>query len=152
PPAHVLSVECFEKARSLLNPGGFIMINFNGFLNGDAGKASRSLYKTLQAAGLEARILPTYEEEKYRNNLFLGMPDSMDFSKVRMPLSRYGTAAAIGSLFVNIKGLNIDDAIVFRDDKPILERYNLLAASIWREEYTKHYTKMFTEKGIPLFD
>ena len=152
PPAHVLSVECFEKARSLLNPGGFIMINFNGFLNGDPGKAGRSLYKTLQAGGLEVQILPTYEEEKYRNNLFLGMPEPMDFSKVRIPLSRYGTAAEIGDIFVNIKGLNIDDATVFSDDRPILERYNLDAASIWREEYTKHYTKMFTEKGIPLFD
>jgi len=52
PPAHVLSVECFEKAISLLNPGGFIMVNFNGFLNGDPGRAGRSLYKTLQAAGI----------------------------------------------------------------------------------------------------
>jgi len=152
PPAHVLSVECFEKARSLLNPGGFIIVNFNGFLNGDPGRASRSLYKTLQAGGLEVQILPTYEEAKYRNNLFLGMPEPMNFSKVRIPLSRYGTAAAIEDLFINIKGLNIDDATVFSDDQPILETYNLLAASIWRKEYTKHYTKMFTEKGIPLFD
>ncbi|MBL4655254.1 MAG: fused MFS/spermidine synthase, partial [Bacteroidia bacterium] len=128
PPSHVLSVECFERARSLLNPGGFIMVNFNGFLNGDAGRAGRSLYKTLKAGGLQAQILPTYEEAKYRNNLFLGMPEPMNFDKVRIPLSRFGTAAAIGSLFVNIKGLNLDDATVFSDDQPLLERYNMLAA------------------------
>ena len=106
----------------------------------------------MEAAGLEDRILPTDEEEKYRKNLFLGMPETMNFSKVRIPLSKYGTAAAIDALFIKIKELNIDDATVFRDEQPLLETYNLLAASIWREEYTKHYTKMFTEKGIPLFD
>ncbi|MCH9028701.1 MAG: hypothetical protein IH819_03610, partial [Bacteroidetes bacterium] len=57
PPAHLFSLECFEKARSKLNPEGFIIVNFNGFIKGDVGKAGRSLYKTLKAAGLEVHIL-----------------------------------------------------------------------------------------------
>ncbi|MFH1319323.1 MAG: fused MFS/spermidine synthase [Bacteroidota bacterium] len=168
PPAHVLSVESFEKALTRLNPEGFMIVNFNGFLNGDAGKAGRSLYKTLEATGLITKILPTYEEEKYRNNLFIAMqkqdlqgfkmkrgtvPNRVTlFKNTRLPLERQGEPVDIETLFINIGQLDLDDASVITDDKPLLERYNHYAARIWREEYNRNYTEMFLEKGVPLFD
>ncbi|MBI4649350.1 MAG: fused MFS/spermidine synthase [Bacteroidia bacterium] len=161
PPAHVLSLECFEKAKSKLNKQGFIIVNFNGFLNNDAGKAGRALFKTLKAAGFEVKILPTYEEEKYRNNLFIAIPkisankiaseNKINFNNVRIKLGIKGSQVNIEDLFIDERKINIEDAIIFVDDKPILENYNIKAAKIWREEYHQTFTQMFIEKGVPLF-
>ena len=70
-PAHVLSKECFETVKSRLTENGLLLINFNGFLEGEAGRAGRSLYNTLLAADLNVKILPTYEPPKYRNCIYV---------------------------------------------------------------------------------
>ena len=59
PPPHVFSLESLIRAKSLLKKDGLLVVNYNGFLEGNPGRAARSIYKTLVAAGLEVRILPT---------------------------------------------------------------------------------------------
>ncbi len=150
-PPHVLSLECFKKAKSLLNPGGIIIINFNGFLNGDAGKSGRSVLATLEAAGLETRLLPTPGSENERNTLFISSIKPVDFSTMRYPLQHKGVLVNIDSLFLNVNTLDCHDAIIFTDDKPALDRLNINATNMWRKGYNTTYTSFFTEQGIPLF-
>jgi predicted membrane-bound spermidine synthase len=151
PPPHVLSLECFRKAKSLLNKDGLIIVNFNGFLSDKIGAPGRSVYATLRAAGLETRILPTPGVENERNTLFLASLNVHDFQTLRSPLLQGGQPVALASLFLNPDALNLQDATVFTDDKPNLDRMNLEAANLWRKDYNATYTAHFLNHGIPLF-
>ena len=101
PPPHVFTLESLTKAKSLLKENGLIVVNFNGFLEGKTGRAARSIYKTLLAAGLETRILPTPGAEGNRNLLFVASRKRQDFSNVRSPLMLNGKQADIETLFLD---------------------------------------------------
>ena len=81
PPPHVFSVESLTRAKSLLKKDGLIVVNYNGFLEGNAGRAARSIYKTLVAAGLEVRILPTPGAEATRSVVCVASRHEQDFQK-----------------------------------------------------------------------
>jgi predicted O-methyltransferase YrrM len=152
PPAHVLSLECFEKAKTLLNPDGMIIVNFNGFLTGETGKPGRCLFSTLLAANFNTKILLTPGTEEERNTLFLASIEPKTFQQVRSPLLFKGTPVLIDTLFLNTNSLNLSDAIVLTDDKPNLEKMNQAAGNLWRREYNSSFTRFFLENGVPLFE
>jgi spermidine synthase len=147
-PPHVFTLDSLRKANSLLTDDGLIVVNFNGYLEGKIGMPARSIYKTLLAAGLEARILPTRGPEANRNLLFVASMKKQDFHTVRSPLSLNGKEADIETLFHGQVDLN--DAVVLTDDKPILELLNIRAGNAWRKGYTE-MTKTFYKEGVPLF-
>ena len=150
-PFHLYTLESLRLIQSNLKSEGLLIVNFNGFLNGEEGKAGRSLYKTLAKAGFHIRILPTYGIDKYRNCIFIASMQEKDFSELRMPLKKDGNPVNMETLFTDPNQLDLDDGVVFNDDKPLLELYNINAAKVWREEYNQYYTKMFTSKGVELF-
>jgi spermidine synthase len=147
-PPHVFTLDSLRKANSLLTDDGLIVVNFNGYLEGKIGMPARSIYKTLLAAGLEARVLPTRGPEANRNLLFVASMKKQDFHTVRSPLSLNGKEADIETLFHGQVDLN--DAVVLTDDKPILELLNIRAGNAWRKGYTE-MTKTFYKEGVPLF-
>lgn len=151
-PAHVMSLECFKKAKSLLNKNGLIIVNFNGFLNGDAGKPGRSVYATLLAAGLDTKIFPTPGREDERNTLFVASAGPQDFHQLRSPLFHSGKPVGIDSLFFDTSTLNLKGVTVFTDDRSGLDRLNIKANHIWRKAYNVTYTRFFMENGIPIFN
>jgi predicted membrane-bound spermidine synthase len=152
PPAHVLDLECFEKTKSLLNRNGMVIVNFYGFLTGDIGKAGRSVYKTLCAAGFNTKILATNSTgpEEERNVLFLATTENKDFKTLKFPLLLNGQAVDIDTMFIKIPGIN--DATIFTDDKPILDLSIIKAVNNCRASYDSSYVKQFSENGIPLFE
>ncbi|MCX6227208.1 MAG: fused MFS/spermidine synthase, partial [Bacteroidia bacterium] len=150
-PAHVFSVEAFKRAGSLLTKNGLIIVNFNGYLTGKIGRPGRSVYATLQAAGFETKILPTPGNENTRNSLFVASANPMSFHDLRTPLAYLGKEVSLDSLFLDPDTLNLTDAIVLIDDKPVLERLNILASETWRNDYNKSFTKIFLKSRIPLF-
>jgi hypothetical protein len=56
----------------------------------------------------------------------------------------------IETLFHDPKKVDLTDAVVLTDDKPILELLNIRAGNAWRKAYTE-MTKTFYKEGIPLF-
>ncbi|HNW52472.1 MAG TPA: fused MFS/spermidine synthase [Prolixibacteraceae bacterium] len=150
-PPHVLSVEAFKSAKSLLSENGLIIVNLNGYLTGKIGKPGRSVYRTLKAAGLETRILPTPGNESERNSLFIATKKPMAFHHVRTPLTHQGKEVGLDSLFLDPSTLNLSDAIILTDDKPILELLNVAASNKWRNDYNGTYNLLFAKSGIPLF-
>ena len=151
PPAHVLSKECFETVKTKLTDKGLLIINFNGFLEGLEGRASRSLYNTLVAAGLNTKILPTHEAPLYRNCLLIAQVNPVNLVKPRFPLLNGNEPIDFSSVFLTDAETNFPEAPIFLDDQSLLDHYNVAAAQIWRKEYKKHYTDMFSSKGIELF-
>ena len=151
-PSHVLSLESITKAKSILNPDGMIIVNFNGFKVGNAGDGGRSLYQTIKAAGYIVHILSTGKEEKYSNHLFIGtLSNSTDLSAINYPLTEKNMPIDIQTKFLDTDKFDPNHSAVLTDDKPILEYYNISAARIWRDEYTKSYTRYFLKDGTPLF-
>jgi spermidine synthase len=150
PPPHVFTLESLTKTKSLLKEDGLIIVNFNGFWEGKTGQAARSIYKTLLAAGLETRILPTPGAEADRNILFVASRKTQDFHTVRSPLLSHGKQMDIKTLFYDPRKVDLNDAMVLTDDKPILELLNIRAGNAWRKAYTE-MTKTFYKEGVPLF-
>jgi spermidine synthase len=150
PPPHVFSLESLTKAKSLLKKDGLIVVNYNGFLEGNPGRAARSIYKTLLAAGLEVRILPTPGAEATRSVVFVASRHEQDFHKLRMTLSKDGQRVDIETFFYDPQKLDLNDAVILTDDKPILELLNIPGGKVWRKTYAE-MTKEFSKEGVPLF-
>jgi hypothetical protein len=123
----------------------------NGFLRDHIGAPGGSVYATQRAAGLETKILPTPGAENERNTLFLASLNAHDFQTLRSPLFQGGQSVPLASFFLNPVDLNLQDAALFTDDKPNLDRMNLEAANLWRKDYNATYTSHFLKNGIPLF-
>ena len=151
PPSHVLARECFERIKTRLVASGLLVINFNGFLRGEEGKAGRSLYKTLESTEFDVKVLPTYEPPKYRNCLYVCSAPGTGLREPRLPLILNGQTINLSSMYLTEASLNFPDAVIYTDDMPRLEHDNISAAKIWREEYKNQYTDMFTAKGVELF-
>ncbi|MCC6208392.1 MAG: fused MFS/spermidine synthase [Gammaproteobacteria bacterium] len=152
PPAHMLTVETFRELQQRLNPGGFVVISYTGFLTGSTGYGARSIYRTLLEAGYTVNLIPTGAREDARNNIYIAALGDIDFSRPRAPLVVEGRVRALPELFVDPAALELDQAMVLRDDQPILEKLNLEAAAIWRAGYYRTFTRPFLDMGIPLFE
>jgi len=150
PAPHVFTLESLAKTKSLLKENGLIVVNFPGFLESKPGQAARSIYKTLLAAGLETRILPTPGPEANRNILFVASRKKQDFRSLRVPLSQNGKPVDAETLFYDPQKMDLDDAVVLTDDKPILELLNIPVGNVYRKAYTE-MTKAFYKEGVPLF-
>ena len=150
PPPHVFSLESLTRAKSLLKKDGLIVVNYNGFLEGNPGRAARSIYKTLLAAGLEVRILPTPGAEATRSVVFVASRHKQDFHRLRETLSKDGQQVDIETSFYDPQKLDLNDAVILTDDKPILELLNIPGGKVWRKTYTE-MTKEFCKEGVPLF-
>lgn len=133
PPVHLLTKEAFNEIYNSLNEGGILTINFYGFISGKNGKAARSIYKTLLDQNFEIRLLATQGVEESRNLLFICKKDAFD--------------KLIDEDEIEIKNSEIDlnDAILLSDDKPILEQIYLEAAIMWRRGYNEINTKTFVK-------
>jgi predicted membrane-bound spermidine synthase len=148
PPSHALTLECFHEVKERLKPGGLVIINFNGFISGSEGRAGRALFNTLQLAGYKVKVLPTFEQEKHRNILYLASLSDIDFRTTRFKLNLNAEPIDISTLFIQPPA---GDAIVLRDDMPVLEMMNFEASQSWREDYNNNYTKYFTARGVSIF-
>ena len=47
-PYHIFTKEAFEDLKKILNPNALVLVNFQGFLLGEKGRAARSIYKTME--------------------------------------------------------------------------------------------------------
>jgi spermidine synthase len=150
PAPHIFTLESLAKTKSLLKENGLIVVTFPGFLESKPGQAARSIYKTLLAAGLETRILPTPGPEANRTILFVASRKKQDFRSLRVPLSQNGKPVDAETLFYDPQKMDLDDAVVLTDDKPILELLNIPVGNVYRKAYTE-MTKAFYKEGVPLF-
>jgi hypothetical protein len=57
-----------------------------------------------------------------------------DFTTLRLPLQQYGKQVNIETLFQDPGKVDLNDAVVLTDDKPILELLNIYAGNSWRRD------------------
>jgi spermidine synthase len=149
PPAHLLSVENFSEVKRMLNNDGLVIINFSGFITGEPGLASRSIIRTMISSGFRTKVIATPGTEENRNLIFVGSSAPLDFS--RMARERQNICCTVPVPVPSIDGetINLGDALVLTDDKPIMELLNLYANESWRKSITEHFSKDF--QGYPIF-
>lgn len=152
PPSHVLTTECFETVNKFLKDDGLIMLNFFGYLSGEKGLASRSIYRTFENAGFQIELLPTPGTEEYRNLIFLASRDGIDFSKTYFEEPGMPVIHNISEKFVSKGIIDFSDGVVLRDNKPILEKLYLTAASDWRRTAIDFNTKKIIDAGIGMIN
>lgn len=153
-PSHGLSKEAFQDLDKILKPGGLIVINFNGFLTGKEGVSSRSLIKTIEAAGFKTELFDASmgkQKEEERNLLFFAFKQTPKWTESTIRTDFEGKRIYFYNHFMNKGSIDLNNSFLITDDKPLMEYINRHAAKKWREGYTKNYTKVFKNSyGLPL--
>ncbi len=130
-PNHVVTQESLLKAKSILASNGILALNGNGYLNARAGRGMRSIYKTFLRAGFYVQTETTGPDEMYRNALFFAS---------RIPIS------------LPNQNLDTSDAVVLKDEFPVLEILNKEANRAWRMGYIQNSIQNFQQRNVPLFE
>lgn len=146
-PEHLVTLEGFEDTKKILNPGGMIMINFYGYVQGELGKAARSVYKTLESSGFNTDILATPGNEATRNLIFLASESEKDFSNTNYNEQNFEKIDDLYQHFIDPRTMNLNDAKILSDKKPQLAKLYTKAAREWKKNYNKYYKKYFIING-----
>jgi predicted membrane-bound spermidine synthase len=143
-PAHVFTAESMSKTRRMLKPGGMALINSNGYYKDDIGKGNRSLFKTIRAMGLFTEIYLTDSIEAKSNSIFV-FSNSMDAFEDKVP--QY-----MQNHFISKDSIDVKDAIILTDQRPVLDYLNEDATRAWRMGYMAYMKSFYTSNHIPLFN
>ncbi len=145
-PEHLITVEGFADTKKIMNPGGMIMINFYGFMEGEKGAAARSVYKTLQHSGYKIEVLATPGADQNRNLIFLASEQEKDFTKASYKEPNFKKIANLYDHFIDARLINTADARILSDRKPQLAKLYTKAAKEWKKSYNAYYQKHFMKK------
>lgn len=143
-PAHVFTAESIDRTRKILKPGGLVMINANGYYRGDIGKGTRSLYKTIRAMGLYVELYPTGKEESESNMIYLASNSRDTFDDLIPPY--------VQDNYIDSDSIDVDDAIILTDRRPVLDHLNEEATSRWRIGYQAFNNQFYRSYHIPMFN
>lgn len=153
-PSHLYTLECFTKVKSLLNPDGFLLINFPGYISGKRGLVARSVYRTLLTSGYEVNYYLGKEKEFIEKGLeindefyntrmladivFIAASGKIDYSKFSVKRVnpcckkyRYLVEIFLKNPISNVI-IDTDDALLFSDDKPMFPLLYASTALEWR--------------------
>jgi spermidine synthase len=145
PPAHLLSIENFQEVKRILKNDGLVIINFTGFMTGETGRASRSVIKTMIASGFYTKVIATPGAEENRNLIFVGSPMQLDFSRVTRARQNACCTIPVPLPFMEADNIDLVDALVLTDDKPVIEILNLIANEAWRKTVVREFSKTFND-------
>lgn len=120
-PVHVVTAESFIKIKQMLNPGGQLIINWHGYLQGDRGLGTSVLLNTLKTCGYSYKLTAVTDNEDERNIVI--------FASLNAPFAKI--------FEIKETAQNID--MVNTDNCPLLEKYNVLANQSWRKNYILYY-------------
>ncbi|NTV53350.1 MAG: fused MFS/spermidine synthase, partial [Candidatus Firestonebacteria bacterium] len=70
-PAHLSSREFFQEAKRILNPGGVVLVNFVGYVQGPHRQASGALQATLGSAFAWCRVYFRESKDRFSNVLYV---------------------------------------------------------------------------------
>lgn len=136
PPNHVFTEESLTELKKMLNPNGIVFVNSLGYFEGRIGKSTRSIYKTFKAAGYNVEALTTDPNPDQRNILF---------------------HASLGEIkphpdFIDEEKLDLNDAVVLKDEYPVLDILNAEAAKRWRVMAIQSFNSDPNQRTLPIFE
>jgi len=136
PPNHVFTIESLEETKNLLTSNGHIFVNSLGYIDGNIGKSMRSIYKTFLEAGYNVEVLPTDPNPNQRNLLFYA-----SFNKIKA-----------NENFIPQHSIDLNNAVVLKDEYPILDILNAEAAKRWRVMSINSFNSDYNQRQLPVFN
>jgi len=122
-PAHVLTIESLTALKQKLDTGAIIIINTHGYLTGKLGLGTQCLLATLKKTGFNVKVCTKSENEDYRNLQIIASlkPFNNTYNNELYPI------------------IIANSELVNTDNKPIIEKLNASANSLWRKNYLQNY-------------
>jgi len=152
PPAYLVTLESLNDLRKNLNPGGMVLVNYYGFHSGPLGEGAAWMYNTFLKAGFKTRVLMSNRKSEIMNNLiFLGSDEEIDFSRAHYTEPGMPEIKNLEDCFLETSGMQLADAGILTDDKPILEYLAIEPSIAWRNSYNDFFTKNFLKEDVGLF-
>lgn len=137
-PSHVFTVESLKKVNEMLNDNGLIIVNTFGFIEGEEGKGTRSIFITLIESGFKTVAWPTGKNIYERNIEFLASKNSkINFNHPD---------------FILPEETDLEDAVILTDEYPQFEIINARAALKWRTMAIDVFANDPSQKVIPVFE
>jgi predicted membrane-bound spermidine synthase len=161
-PTHVFSLEGFRDLKRILKPDALVVINFQGNLEIEAyAKGPKSILKTLKEAGFEVNYYYQYssnseEKEEYlpKDMFFIASPGSLDFQSLLQNV-RYNDWFEYDNFYyqdlIQDTYLDLSNASILTDDKPILELFNSHTILNWRKNKINQNIKRMLKEKLPLY-
>ncbi|MFN3999120.1 fused MFS/spermidine synthase [Algoriphagus sp.] len=149
-PHHMFTLEALEKVKGILNQDGLLIINFQGSIAGPYGKGTRSIYRTLWESGFQTYF---FNEGNDGDIHFMASPSQINFKTITEdrinPCCRY-IPHEYDDL-VSGEKIDIVDAFVLRDDRPVLDLLNTYNNEQWRKTAIGAIIQREKDNGIPFF-
>ncbi len=136
PPNHVFTQESLEELKLMLNKNGVIIVNGLGYIDGNIGIAMRSIYKTFLASGMKVKVLATDKNPDLCNLLFFASTGNIK------PNADYLAENKI----------DVNDAVVLKDEFPVLDVLNAEAAKRWRRLSISSFYSDEEQRTLPVFN
>lgn len=137
-PSHIFTSQSIEKIKSMLNRNGLMIVNTFGFIEGEEGKGTRSIFKTILESKMSVVAWPTSEDIYLRN---------IEFIASKNPNHPFNHPE-----FIHQDQINLNDAFVLNDDIPQFEIINAKAALTWRTLSIKNFRGSSFQRMIPIFE
>ena len=155
-PQHLFSIEAMENIKRITHSDALVMFNIQGFIEGKEGLAARSIYKTLLSAGFKIKYNSNLDgEDKDGDILFIASPGEEpnlnNINESRLNLCCKILAFEYSELITN-EAINISDARILTDNKPMLEKMNIQSNENWRLERLEGYSIHLAKKSFSLFN
>jgi hypothetical protein len=96
----------------------------------------RSIYKTFLASGFKVEVLPTDPDPNQRNLLFYASLESVKPNEG----------------FIKRENIDLEDAVVLKDEYPVLDILNAEAAKRWRMLAIGSFNNDINQRTLPLFE
>lgn len=155
-PHHMFTMESFEEIKQILEPDGMLMINNQGFFQGEHGRGARSVYKTLAESGFFVKYFFAGDAEHSADIHFIASPQDFDFffdpsEKINDCCKNY--PVDYHTLIISIEVLaeenkpDLSDSEILTDDKPALVALYNYSNEEWRSKVMNNL--MTTQYGPP---
>lgn len=154
PPWQLLTLESFQKVKSMLKPNGALLIEFYGYIDGKIGQVDRSLFYTLREAGLNVDMVTTrLEDVEERNIIFVASEKKFSFEQLEYDQQVYSPQSItnLKSYLYDQTKLHLDDAYLLTDNRPVLEKLVKKPTLQWRLTLNKIFRDKFMEERQPIY-
>lgn len=140
-PHHMFTIESFAEIKHILEPGGMLIINNQGYLLGEHGLGARSVYKTLLESGFYVKYFFAGDENNSADIHFIASPVDFDIffdpsEKINDCCKNY--PVDYHSLVITIEviaagnPLDLSKAEILTDDLPTLVSLYNYSNETWR--------------------
>ncbi|NQY09718.1 MAG: fused MFS/spermidine synthase [Flavobacteriales bacterium] len=139
-PNYMLSIECFTTIKEIMNDDALLILNFQGYVDGEHAISFQSIYKTLSAAGFHLNLFVS-TETGIKDIVYFASKrpfkfDEINYNDFNDCCKRQFPESPLSKL--HTKQYEYKNAYLLQDDRPILDHINQSLIFNWRKDIIEH--------------